>query len=162
MSITSRHLIRGTALPIALAAACGAAALLPAAGDAAGGKTQTLRFFDKVVSTTLTAPDGTVVHREPAAGDTLDVVSLEYPGNHVKHAKKATGTNHLRCVFPATPGPPDCISHVAFGGSMLVFEGFPGTLVLGTGTYLGATGRVIRNTDVGNNNSDVVARITLR
>ena len=71
--------------------------------------------------------------------------SLEYAGNHVKHAKKASGTNHLRCTF-GTAGPPDCVSHVAFGASMLVFEGFPGTLVLGTGKYLGATGRVLSNT----------------
>lgn len=161
MSITSRHLIRGTVLPLALAATCGAAALLPAAGGAAGGKTQTLRFFDKVVSTKLTAPDGSVVHREPAAGDVLDVVSVEYAGNHATHAKAPSGTNHLRCVF-GTAGPPDCTSHVAFGGSMLVFEGYPGTLVLGTGKYLGATGRVVSNRDVGHNNSDIVARITLR
>jgi hypothetical protein len=46
---------------------------------------------------------------------------------------------------------------------MLVFEGNPGTLVLGTGRYLGATGRVLSNTTVGNgNDSDIVARITLR
>src|SRR5215468_3667542 len=117
MSTTSRHLIRGTALPLALAAACAGAALMPAAGGAAGGKTQTLRFFDKVVSTKLTAADGTVVNREPVAGDVLDVIAVEYAGNHAKHAKRPSGTNHLRCVF-GTAGPPDCISHVAFGGSM--------------------------------------------
>ena len=108
-----------------------------------------------------TDADGKVVTREPQEGDVLDVIALEYAGNHAKHAKKPSGTNHLRCVFgPADP--PDCVSHVAFGGSMLVFEGFPGTLVLGTGKYLGATGRVISNKDVGNNNSDIVARITLK
>ncbi len=166
MTTIAHHLTRSIAAAGVVAGLCAAMFLAPA-GQAAGGKTQTLRFFDKVVSVQITKADGTVVKRppfpEPGPGDTLDVVSLDYAGNHAKHAKKAAGTNHLRCVFPANPGPPDCISHVALGSSMLVFEGNPGTLVLGTGRYLGARGRVLSNTTVGGgNDSDVVARITLR
>jgi hypothetical protein len=161
MSIPAKYLIR-TILAAGIAAGLCAALLFASAGQAAGGKTQTLRFFDKVVFTKHTAADGTVVTREPQAGDVLDVISLEFAGNHARHAKKPSGTSHLRCTFVAPAGPPDCVSHVAFGGSMLVFEGFPGTLVLGTGRYVGATGRVISNKDVGGNNSDIVARITLR
>ena len=155
MSIPAKYLIR------TILAAGIAALLFASAGQAAGGKTQTLRFFDKVVFTKHTDADGKVVTREPQPGDVLDVIALEYAGNHAKHARKPSGTAHLRCTFVDPAGPPDCVSHVAFGGSMLVFEDFPGTLVLGTGKYLGATGRVISNTDVGNNNSDIVARVTL-
>ena len=166
MSTTSRHLIRSTVLSGAVAAACAAVALLPAHGHAAGGKTQTLRFLDHPVAMKVTHANGTVVTKEPlpepVAGDVLDIVAVEYAGTHVKHAKKPSGTNHLRCVF-AKACPPACVSHVALGSSMLVFEGYPGKLVLGTGRYLGATGRVLSNTTVGDtNDSDIVARITLR
>ena len=165
MPISAKYLIR-IVLAAGIAAGLCAALLFASSGQAAGGKTQTLRFFEKVVSLQVTKADGTVVRHPPfpesKAGDVLDIVSLEYTGNHAKHAKKASGTNHLRCTF-VKAGPPDCVSHVAFGSSMLVFEGFPGKLVLGTGKYLGATGRVLSNTTIGNtNDSDIVARITLK
>ena len=91
-----------------------------------------------------------------------------FTGNHVKHAKKPSGTDHLRCTFVAA-GPPNCVSH-AFGSSMLVVEGNPGKVVLGTGKYLGATGRVVSSREVAeappsslaHNNIDVVARINLK
>ena len=57
---------------------------------------------------------------------------------------------------------PDCIAHVALGGSMLIFQGFPGTLLGGSGKYLGATGKVISNKTIpGTNDSDIVAKIKL-
>lgn len=169
MTNAMQDLIRSTAAAGALAGVCAAALLAPAgtAASAHAGKTRTLRFYDKVVSVQITKADGTVVAKppfpDPRAGDTLDVVSLDFAGNHARHARRAGGSTHLRCVFPATPGPPDCVSHVAFGSSMLVFAGNPGTVVLGTGRYLGATGRVLSNRTVGGgNDSDVVARVTLR
>ena len=60
--------------------------------------------------------------------------------------------------------PPTCESHVAIGGSQLVFTGNPGTLTNGTGIYLGATGRVISSTEVPgpDDASDIVVRIQLR
>ena len=135
---------------------------LPAAGQSAG-RTQTLRFFDKTVSMKLTHTDGTSVARaplpQPKPGDRLDVDSLDYVGNHLHHAAKWVGSTHLRCVFRA--GPPTCESHVAIGGSLLVFTGNPGTVSNGTGIYQGATGRVISSKEVGNNASDIVARIQL-
>src|SRR5690242_7327840 len=128
MTSITRHLSRSIAAAGVVAGLC-AAMFLATAGQAAGGKTQTLRFYDKVVSVQVTKADGTVVAKppfpEPGPGDTLDVVSLDFAGTHAKHARKAGGSSHLRCVFPATPGPPDCVSHVAFGSSMLVFEGNP-------------------------------------
>jgi hypothetical protein len=166
MTSITRHLSRSIAAAGVVAGLC-AAMFLATAGQAAGGKTQTLRFYDKVVSVQVTKADGTVVAKppfpEPGPGDTLDVVSHDFAGTHAKHARQAGGSSHLRCVFPATPGPPDCVSHVAFGSSMLVFEGNPGKVILGTGKYLGAKGRVLSSTTIGGgNDSDVVARVTLR
>ncbi len=138
--------------------------LLPAAGDAASS-TQTLRFFDKPVSIKLIRADGTVIARapypEPRPGDTLDVVSLDYAGNHAHHAQRWIGSAHLRCLFRS--GAPTCESHIAIGGSLLVFTGNPGTLTNGTGIYHGATGRVISSKEVPGTNdaSDIVARIQL-
>jgi hypothetical protein len=147
-----------------VASAVGAFLLLPALGDAAG-RTQTLRFFDKPVSIKLTRADGTVVVRPPypeaKPGDTLDVLSLDYAGNHAHHARQWTASTHLRCLFRA--GPPTCESHVAIGNSLLVFAGNPATLTYGTGIYKGATGRATSKEVPGTNDaSDIVARIQLR
>src|SRR5206468_96103 len=100
---------------------------------------------DKPVATTLTQADGTVVahapYPQPRSGDTLDVDSVDYAGNHITHAKRWMGSTHLRCLFRS--GAPTCESHVAIGGSLLIFTGNPGRLTNGTGIYQGATGRVI-------------------
>jgi len=150
---------------LALVATASALALLPSAGQAAG-RTQTLRFFDKPVSITLTRPSGTVIDHAPyphaKQGDVLDVNSVAYAGTHLRHAKKWTASSHLQCTFGAA-GPPSCVSHVAIGGSQLVFSGNPGKLVNGTGIYQGATGRTISSKEVPgmDDASDVVLRIQL-
>jgi hypothetical protein len=149
---------------VPLIAVAAALVLWPAAGDAAS-RTQTLRIFDKVVSTTLTKANGTVIdhapYPEPAAGDTLDVYSLDYRGTHAHHSKHWVGSGHLHCTF--ADGPPDCQSQTAIGGSLLVFSGSPSKLTDGTGIYQGATGRVISSKEVsGSSNTDVVAKIHLR
>jgi hypothetical protein len=153
-----------TAFVAGVAAVLCAVALWPSSGQAAG-RTQTLRFFEKSVSVTLTQADGTVIKRPPfpeaKPGDVLDANGLEYAGNHRRHAAHASGSSHVRCTFTAAGTEPTCQAHVAFGGSMLVFDGNPGTLVNGTGRYQGATGRVLTNREV-EGGSDVVARITLR
>lgn len=149
-----------------LAVSAASAFLLWPAGGGAASRTQTLRFYDVPVSIKLIHADGTVVARapypEPKPGDTLDVISLEYVGNHARHAKQWTASAHLRCRFRS--GPPTCESHVAIGGSLLVFTGNPGTVTNGTGIYLGATGRVISNTEAPGtaDGSDIVAKIQLR
>jgi hypothetical protein len=151
-------------LPLA-ALSASAVMLLPGAGQAAS-RTQTLRFFDKPVSMKLTHADGTVVANpqsvQPQPGDTLDVDSLGYRGNHSHHTKRFTASTHLRCTFGA--GAPTCESHVAIGNSMLIFTGDPGTLSNGTGIYQGATGRVVSNKSVRGtaNASDIVVKIQLR
>jgi hypothetical protein len=169
MTIPTRYLIR-IVLAGGVAAGLCAAMLFASSGQAARGKTETLRVFEKVESMQLTRSDGRVLKKrplpEPKAGDVLDIVFADYVGDHAKHAKKPTGSDHLRCRFGAA-GPPECVSHAAFGSSMLVVEGNPGRIVLGTGKYLGATGRVVSNKEVkagppsspDHNNIDIVVRI---
>lgn len=154
---------RCSILSVALASSA-ALMLLPGAGQAAG-RTQTLRFFDKPVSTKLIRADGTVVKRaplpEPQPGDVLEVNSLDYRGDHAHHAKRFTASSHLRCTFGTAA--PTCESHFAIGGSMLIFTGNPGTVTNGTGNYEGATGRVVSAKEIGNtNNTDIVAEVHLR
>jgi hypothetical protein len=155
----STHRIR-IAVGTVIAALC-AIALWPAAGQAAG-RTETIHAFSKAVSITVTHPDGTVVTKPPfpeiAPGDVLDVYSLDFKGNHRRHAKRPFGSEHLQCVFGT--GEPDCVSHTAIGGSLLVFRGNPATLIGGTGRFQGATGRVVSNKEVRGGN-DIVAKITL-
>jgi hypothetical protein len=156
----NNHNIRAAVAAVAIAAV----AVVPAVADAGAGKTETLRFFDKPDAITVTHPDGTVSKREPfpepVAGDVLDVYSSEYAGNHKRHAAKPSGSAHVRCVFTGA-GEPDCESHVALGGSLLIFRGYPGTLVAGAGRYLGATGRVVVSKEVPGG-SDIVAKIRRR
>ena len=162
MHTSPRSTIIRTALGAVAAGLC-ALALWPGAGQAAG-KTQTLRIFDKAVSMTLTHADGTVVREAPfpeaKAGDVLDVYALDFVGNHRHHEARASMSEHLRCTF-GSAGPPDCESHVAVGGSLLIFRG--DKLVAGTGRYAHATGRVISNKTISeqSNTSDIVARIHL-
>lgn len=155
---------RSLAVSVAVAATACAIAIASSAGQAAS-RSQTLTIFDKPVSITLTHPDGTVVKHAPypeaKSGDTLDVDSLDYQGTHAKHSKRWIGSSHLRCKFTGN-GAPNCESHFALGGSMLVFTGNPGTLTNGTGIYQGATGRVISTKEVADDATDFVARIQLR
>jgi len=156
---------RLTIVPAAALAAAFALVLWPHTGNAAS-RTQTLRFFDKPVSSKLTRADGTVIthapYPDPAPGDTLDVDSLDYAGNHSHHAKHWMGSAHLRCVFGN--GAPTCESETAIGGSLLIFTGTPGRVTDGTGVYQGATGLVISATEVPhtNNATDVLAKIHRR
>jgi hypothetical protein len=158
-------MLRRSLIPaVALLVVAGALTFWPVAGQASRS-TQTLRFYDKQVSLKLIKADGTVVNRapfsEPQPGDTLDANSLDYRGTHRRHAKRRMGSTHLVCKFGT--GEPDCVSHFAIGGSMLVFQGNPGKVVNGTGKYQGATGRVVSSKQIGNtNDSDIVARIRLR
>jgi hypothetical protein len=164
-----------TLMAAGVAAGLCVALLFASSGQAAGGKTTTLRIFEKAASIRLTKSDGTVLNKlpiaetEPKAGDVLDLVFDDFVGNHARHAKKPSGSDHLRCTFVAS-GPPSCVSHVAFGSSMLVIEGNPGRVALGTGRYRGATGRVVSSHEVkhappsslAHNNLDIVARIHLK
>src|SRR3954452_13627233 len=109
--------------PLRTAAVAAVLTLVPAAS--ASAKTETMRFFSKVDKLTLTHADGTVVDTPagpPVAGDRLDVYASDFAGNHRKHAQKATASEHVVCTFSSAPEP-DCTSHVAIGGSLLIFKG---------------------------------------
>jgi hypothetical protein len=160
----TKHM-RGTMAGTVFAIAVVAASVFALTGaQASGGKTQTLRIFDKPVATMLTDTNGKVTNRppypQPKPGDVLDVYSLDYKGNHLHHAKHWSMSAHLRCTFGA--GQPDCESHIATGGSLLIFQG--NKLEAGTGDYQGATGRVLSTKTVPGaaNASDIVARIHRR
>jgi hypothetical protein len=161
MTTTARSNRLIVAFAVAVAAALCVAALWPAAGQAAG-RTKTIKVFSKTIALTVTHPDGTVVDHPPfpemAPGDVLDVYSLDFRGNHKHHSKRFIGSDHVTCVFGT--GEPDCLSHVALGGSMMIFSGNPGTLVGGLGRFQGATGRVVSSKEVPGGN-DVVAKIKL-
>jgi hypothetical protein len=137
------------------------AAQTPKAARGSTASTQLLRIFDHPVATTLTTANGKVINHppypQPQAGDTLDVYSLDYVGNHAHHAAQWTLSNHLRCSF--RQGPPVCESNIAIGGSLLVFEG--NTIVGGTGRYQGATGQVLSNKQIPGtaNTSDLVVQV---
>jgi hypothetical protein len=148
-----------------VACAIGAGAAVPAitGAQAATGKTQTLRFFDNPVSLSLTTPNGKVIshppYPQPQAGDVLNVYSLDYSGNHAHHASHRTMSTHLSCTF--AQGPPTCVSNVAVGSLLLVFDG--NKLVGATGAYQGAAGQVLSNkSPSGANYSDIVVRIKRR
>ena len=163
MNNTKRSLAAATVATITAVAAIPALSGAQASSGprASAARTQILRLFDKPVATTLTTSDGKVTshppYPQPQSGDSLDVYSLDYVGSHAHHAKQWTVSNHLRCTF--TQGPPDCVSNVAIGGSLLVFDG--NKLIGATGRYQGATGRVLSNKQVPGttNASDIVARI---
>jgi hypothetical protein len=149
-------------------AATAAVTLLAAGGQAAQPTSETLRVYEKARAIQLTKADGTVRNTlpipEPEPGDTVDVVFDVFEGTHRKHGKTRIGTDHLRCSFVAA-GPPDCISHAALGKSMIVVSG--DRVVLGTGRYLGATGRVVSvkevkgvpPTNIRHNDVDAVVQI---
>ncbi len=151
--------VAAIATAVAIPSLTGAKA--PSATHKSSATTQVVRIFDKPTATTITTTNGKVIshppYPQPAAGDTLDVYSLDYVGNHRHHAAHWSLSNHLRCTF--TQGPPACVSNVAIGNSLLVFDG--NELVGGTGRYRGATGRVLSNKQVPGtaNDSDIVMRI---
>jgi hypothetical protein len=68
-------------------------------------------------------------------------------------------SSHTRCTFTANSPEPSCVSHVAIGGSLLVFT--DNEITDGTGIYHGATGRIVSEKELPDNASDIVAKIHL-
>ena len=149
--------IRTLTLAIVLVASL---AVAPAA-FAGKRKTETIRAFSKPVSFVYTSVDGTVTpgppDAPPQAGDVFEISSLDFVGNHKKHARKATMSDYLRCTFTAELEP-DCFGYTAIGGSLLRFHGME--IIGGTGRYQGATGKVLLNEEV-EGGSDFVVRVKL-
>ena len=130
-----------------------------AASAEAAGKTEKLKVFSKQLSFTYTKADGTVQNPPPAQaapGDSFEVESLDYRGNHKKHSKKPIGADYLQCTFGSGPEP-DCHGYTALGNSLLRFHGFD---------LIGAIGRwkdakILSNKEV-KGGSDFVIRLTRR
>jgi hypothetical protein len=157
-SILRRHHRRLLAGVLATAAA--AAVATPAV--AGQQQTKTLRFFEKTTDVSITTADGTPKSGPPAAGDILDVAGVLYAGNHRRHARKASGTDHTRCVFTG-PDSGTCRGEVALGGSLILVKsalgGNPFTIWWGTGRFKGITGTGTNTTvNEEENTSDVVVR----
>jgi hypothetical protein len=145
---------------LAIAAALLIAAIGPSAASA---KTQTLHVFSKVQQFTYTTVDGTVTHAPPsgapAAGDVMEIDSIDFKGTHKKHSRKPIGGDYLRCTFGDDPQNPDCFGFAALKGGLLRFHGFD--VIGGAGKYLNATGGLIKNKEVPGG-SDIVVRIKTR
>ncbi len=145
-----------------------AGAALVAAPAGAAGKAQ-LKFFSHITSQSLTGASGNPLSgRDPAAGDRIVVTDVSYAGNHKRHAKRYTSTDHLACTFTG-PTTGVCDGQFAIGPSMLLTENatidfrqprltFP--IAGGTGRYRGARGTIVNTSLQGGNDSDVV--ISLR
>lgn len=150
------HPIRTLAAAVAIGLAT-----VPAAAQAAG-RTETLRVHSTPVSFTYTAADGTVTHGPPAGppqpGDVLEIDSLDFRGDHRRHAKRYFATDYLRCTFTAGPEP-DCFSWVAIGRSLLRFHG--SEVIGGTGRYQGATGRIVKSVELEDDAADIVVKLRL-
>ena len=119
-----------------------------------------------------------VVNGEPLTGvnapsdateNTHTVTGVDYVGNHKRHAKRATASDHLRCTLTgltADGAKAVCDGQIAIGGSMLLVNNesltLPdsnGPLVFringGTGTYRHVHGKITATT-VGNNTDFVI------
>jgi hypothetical protein len=144
-----------------LAIALVASLTVAPAAFAAKRKTETIRAFSKPVSFVYTSVDGTVTQgppdAPPKAGDVFEISSLDYVGNHKKHARKATMSDYLRCTFTEALEP-DCFGYVAIGGSLLRFHGLD--VIGGTGRYQGATGKTLKSEEVPGG-TDFVVKVKL-
>src|ERR1044072_1290501 len=111
--------------PLRTALVARAVTVIPAAS--ASAKTETIRVFSKVDKLVLTHADGTAVGTPPGApvaGDRLGIYGSGYAGKHKRDAKRPVGSEHTICPFPDAPEP-DCVSHIATGGSLLIVTGNP-------------------------------------
>jgi hypothetical protein len=146
------------------------AAALPA--PLASAQTQTLSFYEVNGPTSFYNAAGKVLHLNPPStvpkvGDTFDETDRLYAGTSTSHAKKWTGSDHLRCTFePSAKG--QCSLQVAVGGSMLIENSFVVNfksnswnlkLTEGTGRFAGMHGS-LDESDLPNNNASLVFKVS--
>jgi hypothetical protein len=143
---------------VASIAACATIAAVGA--SAAAAKTVTLHFFSKQVYSRMSDASGKPLspNSAPAVGDRFSFASDDYVGNHKRHAKLATASDHVVCTIASTSSGL-CDGTIAIGGAMIFGDDFvlnfnSNTTTLkitgGTGRYRRARGTVIAKT-VGNN-----------
>jgi hypothetical protein len=153
----------------AAASVVACAAIMAVGASAAAAKTVTLHFFSKQVYTRISDASGhpSPSNAAPAVGDRLSFASDDYAGNHRRHAKQATASDHIVCTLTSTSRAL-CDGTIAIGGSMILGDDFvldfnsSGATVVkitgGTGQYRHAHGTVVAQ-PVGNN-SDLTITVT--
>jgi hypothetical protein len=157
-----------------LALVAGAASLGLGASPASAAKTTTLHFFQKGTSGTFAGPDGKPLPppgptTAPVVGEKFTATDDDYVGDHKKHAKKATASDHLVCVITSLEGAATCDGQIAIGGSMLLADAVSvdlsqATVVVplngGTGKYKHAHGVASSVTIGTSSNSDFTVKFT--
>jgi len=156
--------IKGAAASIAVCAT-----IMAVGASAAAAKTVTLHFFSKQVYMRISDASGHPLspNAAPAVGDRLSFASNDYAGNHKRHAKQATASDHIVCTLTSASSAL-CDGTIAIGGSLILGDDFvldftsnAATAVKitgGTGVYWHAHGTVIAKS-VGNN-SDLTIKVS--
>lgn len=154
---------------VALIAAGALAVAVFTTAPAGAAKHVRLKFFSQSESVSLTDPSGNpLTNRGPAAGDRLVATDRNFVGNHKRHAKGYTSTDHLTCTF-TSENAAVCDGQFTIGSSMLLADRVPVNLSEdgltlpvsgGTGRFKGVKGTTVSKSIAGSDDSDVV--ITLR
>jgi hypothetical protein len=138
-------------------------------------QTSTSRFFGKSLGSEFTTPAGAVLseNAEPAVGDRYEGAGELYHGSHSHYGTSLAGSYLLTCTFTTVSNTAligSCVGVVTIGNSLLyanVTENFASQSAVsaypiagGTGTYKGASGRVLTYTVGKTSNSDFVIQVT--
>ena len=153
---------------LVLAVAAAVAALAIAAIPATAAKKVQLRYFSQIESASVTDASGNPVNGPPSVGSVLRVTDRDFAGNHKRHEKRYSVTDHLVCTITALPATGTCDGQFAIGGSMLFVEHatldvssdkltFP--ITGGTGRFKGMTGTGVSKNVGKGDDSDVVIKL---
>jgi hypothetical protein len=156
---------RSMAAVVATAAFAGAAV---AAMPASAAKTIQLKFFSQAESVSLTDASGNpLAGRDPAAGDKLVATDRNFAGNHRRHARRYSSTDHLSCTFTG-PAVAVCDGQIAVGASLLLAEhvtvnlaedGLTIPISGGTGRFHGMHGTTVSKSIAGSDDTDLVIKL---
>ena len=142
--------------------ACGVVVALVAPAGSASART-TLHYYSKETSFAFLNAAGKEIHAPTAPGDRFTSTDVNYVGDHKKHAKKWTSTDHSICTI-VNETDAVCDIQIAIGGSMLLSSnvkvslGGDGAVNVpingGTGRYRNAKG-TLKSTQVDDSASDM-------
>jgi hypothetical protein len=142
-----------------------ALALVVPAGTVSAGTT--LHYYSKEASFSFLNAAGKKISAPTGPGDKFTASDLNYAGDHKKHAKKWTSTDHSICTIVSETDAV-CDIQIAIGGSMLLSSSVKVTLSGsgkvtvpvngGTGRYKNARG-VLKSVQVGQSASDMTIEL---
>jgi hypothetical protein len=149
-----RRILAASAAVISAALAVGVSAC--GSGASAVSSAQTLHFLETSTTSTWTnalghpIPGGPSQSNPPSPGDQNELTHLDFVGNHTRHAKQWTASDHLLCVI-SSQGNAVCQAQLALGGSMVLAKGTLNgssstqtfTVIGGTGTFQGVSGTIV-------------------